>query len=116
GAGRRAAVGGEGLEGHVKGCATRGVPSLFERDDLSVTHRVVLVPTLSHDLAVPDDDGADQRVVAGLPPPARPRAAAAGRRWAAGLPPPAPGGRGRSPVGGVLSQEPGRARDTRPPG
>ena len=54
------------LERYVERRATRGVARLPERDRLRVADSLVLVPALPHDLAVANDDGADERVVAGL--------------------------------------------------
>src|SRR5215470_10005353 len=66
GAWRRAAVVGARLERHVEGRATRSVAGLLERDHLGMADSVVLVPALPYDVAVLHDDGADERVVAGL--------------------------------------------------
>ena len=58
------------LEGHVERRALRRVAGRVERHDLGVRAALPLVPALADDLAVPDDDRADDRVRVRRPPPA----------------------------------------------
>ena len=57
------------LERHVERGPARAVAGLLEGDRLGMADSVVLVPAFADDLAVTLDDRADERVVAGLPPP-----------------------------------------------
>jgi hypothetical protein len=55
------------LERHVKRCSDRILLARFDRRDLSVRRPIGGVIPLAEDLSVTNDDGADERVGAGVP-------------------------------------------------
>ena len=59
-----------GLEGHEDRRSSRSLPGSVESDDLRMRPSLPLVPALTDDLAVPDDDRADDRIRMRRPPPA----------------------------------------------
>jgi hypothetical protein len=51
-----------GLQINVDSCASRELSGFFERQHLGVFDSLVAVKALAHNDAIPDNDGADQRV------------------------------------------------------
>ena len=68
--GRRLAVVGAGLEGHIECGASRAVAGVAQRANLGVVFAVAGVKSLAHDNIVLHDDGADHRIRRRLSPTA----------------------------------------------